>query len=129
MTERQVQVAVAQYMDASPFWRDCWWHTPNERFEAKHAYRLKAEGVKPGVPDILSIKPSGLYVGFAMELKRPKAPPSAISAAQDAWLIRFHDAGWYACIAKGIDEALAELKEYEASAAAEQAHWAGALAP
>ena len=111
-TEAQVQRAIAELLDTSPFFRGHWFHVPNERREKSHAVVLKREGVKPGVPDILVVRPSGRYVGMALELKRPGAPPSAVSVEQRRWLRTFEQCGWCAVVARGVDEALAALQRY-----------------
>ena len=111
-TERQVQVAVADYMDRHSFFRDFWLHVPNERSDKVQAALLKREGVKAGVPDILVIRPARGFVGMALELKRPNAPPSSLSQAQRMWLEQFDRMGWYATVAKGVDAALEKLRWY-----------------
>jgi hypothetical protein len=57
--------------------------------------KLKAEGVKRGVPDLVWPIPRGDYNGLVMELKvgRNKA-----SAEQNEWLEFFESIGWYACV-------------------------------
>ena len=110
--EAKVQRAVCEFMDASPWYRGWWFHVPNERREKMHAVVLKREGVKKGVPDILCIRPSGDYVGLALELKRPGAPPSAVTAEQKAWLRSFRQMGWATAVARGVDEALDVLVGY-----------------
>ena len=112
MLEAAVQKAVSDFMDTSPWYRGWWFHVPNERHERVHAVQLKREGVKRGVPDVLCIRPSGRFQGLAMELKRPKAPPSAVSREQREWLRLFGQCGWYVCVARGVDEALAHLDVY-----------------
>ena len=114
--EAKVQRAVCELMDASPFYRGWWFHVPNERREKMHAVVLKREGVKKGVPDILCIRGSVVdgtaYVGLALELKRPGAPPSAVTAGQKAWLRSFRQMGWATAVARGVDEALDVLQWY-----------------
>ena len=110
--ERAVQQEVARWLDASPLFADYWFHPPNERSERTQAYLLKRAGVKAGVPDVLVIRPAGPYVGLALELKRPGAPPSALRPAQRLWLERFRECGWMAEAACGEEEALAVLGRY-----------------
>jgi hypothetical protein len=60
LREDQIQVAVAQYLDAKlpKDWR--WHHTPNGSHRLKSvAAKLKAQGVKAGVPDICILRPNG----------------------------------------------------------------------
>ncbi len=83
-------------------------HVPNETVKKGRERRdfarynaLVAEGFKPGFPDymVLSPPPCGFVVayripGVAIELKRPKAPPSAFTAAQRAWKMDLEAIGW-----------------------------------
>jgi hypothetical protein len=60
LTEEQIQVQVAQYLDAKlpKDWR--WFHSPNGGHRLKSvAAKLKAQGVKPGVPDVCILRPVG----------------------------------------------------------------------
>ena len=99
-------------MDQSPFYRSFFFHVPNERSNQRQAWALKKAGVKPGVPDLLVIRPSGRYVGLALELKKEKAPPSAVSAFQRGWLRQLEQAGWRAEVACGLQEAIDVLQDY-----------------
>ena len=110
--EAAVQRAVCQYMDASPWYRGFWFHTPNERSLRNEAFVLSGHGVKAGIPDVLVVRPSGRFVGLALELKREKAPPSALSTAQRQWLRTLFACGWYTCVGRGIDEAIEHLTIY-----------------
>lgn len=74
------------------------------------ATRLKAEGVKSGVPDIFLAAPSGEYHGLFLELKRLKG--GEVSEAQEAWLKGLSEKGYGACIAKGWKEAADIIVEY-----------------
>lgn len=65
LTEDQIQVAVAAYLDKAlpKTWR--WYHCPNGGHRLKAvAGKLKAMGVKPGVPDCVILRPDGrpIYV-------------------------------------------------------------------
>lgn len=95
---------VAAYLNAR---RLLWAHVPNgghRNYVA--AAKLKAQGVKPGVPDILIFKATGVVCGVAIELKRRNAPPSAVSLEQHQWLADLVAAGWATHIAFGADEAI-----------------------
>lgn len=111
-TEAQVQRTVVAWMRQSPFYRDHFFHCPNERSSQRQAWALEKAGVRPGVPDLLVVRPSGHFVGLALELKRDKAPPSAVSAAQRRWIRTFEQCHWAAGVARGVDEALEWLEWY-----------------
>lgn len=81
------------------------------------AAKLKAEGVRPGVPDYLL--PVGQYgvhrhgcrhAGLAIELKRTRG--GATSAEQREWLEALEDQGWRVAVCKGHRQAWGVICEY-----------------
>jgi hypothetical protein len=65
--------------------------------DIRTAARLKDEGVRPGVPDLLwPLKAYG-YVGLALELK---VGNNDTSAHQDDWLAWLSAQGWYARVVR-----------------------------
>ncbi len=71
--------------------------------------RLKAEGVKAGVPDIwLPVARCG-YHGLVIELK---APGGRASREQKAWLKALEEQGWLAAVCVGAVEARRLLQQY-----------------
>lgn len=103
-TERQVHLGVARYLDIRGA---VWFHTPNGGSRnVIEAARMKALGVKPGIPDIIVLSPCLC----ALELKRERR--SSTTDSQLAWLAAFEAAGFKTAVAHGIDEALAKLKEW-----------------
>lgn len=72
------------------------------------AKKLKAEGCRPGVPDILIFDPppSG-GIGVAIELKRKKG--GNVSDYQKDWLKSLNLRGWQTKVCKGADDAIAWL--------------------
>lgn len=80
------------------------------------AGRLKAEGVKPGVPDLcLPVARHG-YHGLYIELKRPKEGPGTragkTSDDQDAWIAALTAEGYRAVVCYGWVEASEEIMRY-----------------
>lgn len=69
------QVPEAKFITAVP--------NGGERYAAVAA-RLKAEGVKAGVPDLLWLWPRGRHVGLAVEMKHGKNKPTE---EQARWLL------------------------------------------
>jgi hypothetical protein len=102
------QADVADYLDAHPA-NLLWAHIPNERHGKRAAGILAAQGVKPGVPDIMIWTPpaSNAAVGVAIELKRRKAPPSALQPTQRAWLAALREHRWLAVCCRGAGPACA----------------------
>ena len=112
--ERDEQVQLAKYLDSLKL---LWCHVPNEghggygkRAQVKGA-RLRAEGLKSGVPDILifdrcEVEEDGATIphsGCAIELKRQKG--GRISEAQKRWLVDLKRRGWFTAVCNGFDEA------------------------
>lgn len=72
---------------------------------------LKAEGVKPGVPDIFLPLPMGGYHGLFIELKTQRGQPSP---EQREWLMRLRHRGYAAVLCRGLDEAIDTITSYVA---------------
>lgn len=121
-TEHAEQVAVIQWAELQlNVYPELWLlHAiPNAGAGAQRgqAGKMKAEGVKPGVPDLaLPVRRAGILGGaFAVssglyiEMKRigEKATP-----AQRAWLEALKEQGFETHVAQGADEAIALLRKY-----------------
>lgn len=122
-TEDADQVALAAWLD---FRRVLWCHVPNggHRHVAV-AKKLKASGVKPGVPDCIIFTPpkklrpaaeregfwhpQPFYVGCALELK--KTHGGKLSECQRRWLEDLSETGWLCIIAHGFLDAVAQLTD------------------
>lgn len=80
------------------------------------AGRLKAAGAKSGVPDLcLPVVRYGSgeeHHGLYIEMKRRRAPPSALSASQRWWIDRLSDQGYRVEVCRGADEAISALRFY-----------------
>jgi hypothetical protein len=130
LVEEKHQRAVASYLDMRQprLW---WFHVPNERPDVIQASVLKTLGVKSGVPDImitdrvidkrilleknefldnipwmtseLRLRLATVYVGTAIELKRPKG--NKASDTQRAWLEILGERGWSCHVCKGAARA------------------------
>ena len=88
--EHQIQKAIAQYLDIRGL---CWWAVPNGgRRNISVAKKLKAEGVKSGIPDITLIY-KGKYYGI--EVKKPKTttPKGVLSTNQKVRIAQIVDCG------------------------------------
>lgn len=110
VSEATEQQTLATWLD---FMGLLWCHVPNGGFRTiGTARKLKSEGVKPGVPDVLifSRPPKGNPVrGVAIELKRTRR--GVVSAEQKAWLAALERAGWRCYVAKGAVDAVAWLQD------------------
>ena len=112
-TEYSIQCALAQILDSHSL---LWTATANGgKRDKRTAGAMKKSGVKPGVPDIFIFTPppSGVGVGLAIELKRPKTDSSAqgrVSVVQRVWLENLRAVGWRAEVAYGLEHALSILE-------------------
>jgi hypothetical protein len=78
------------------------------------AAKLKAEGVKPGVPDLMLPVPIGGYTGLAIEMK---SMTGYASREQKDWIEALRSNGWRAEVCRGREAAWKVVLEYvEASA-------------
>lgn len=73
------------------------------------AKKLKAEGVQPGVPDMLLAIPRAPYHGLFIEMKSMKGTASKI---QKAWITALNAQGYKAVICRGFEEGKATIKDY-----------------
>lgn len=87
------------------------YHVPNggKRNRATAA-RLKAEGVKPGVPDICLPVPRGDYHGLYIELKRIQG--GTTSDDQKDWLDVLRRQGYHTAVCKGWNAAAQVILDY-----------------
>ena len=72
--------------------------------------KLKAEGVKKGVPDLCLPVPRGGFHGLYIEMKRQKK--SQISPEQIAWLKALQEQGYRAEMCLGAAAAWEVIQEY-----------------
>jgi len=120
-TEYAEQCKLAEYLDRKGY---CWCHVPNGgNRDAVTGAKLKKQGVKPGVPDVLifevpeeywkdgmNISLGGLRAhGIAIELKRQKG--GRLRDSQKKWLDKLQSQGWLTLVAHGADEAIDWLEK------------------
>lgn len=89
---------------------------PNGGFRTKAgAGKLKAMGVKAGVPDIMLPIKRGMWAGLIIELKKPKLDGRAkgkTSDKQNIWIAHFQSEGYGAAVCHGFLEAREMLIKY-----------------
>lgn len=89
-------------------------HIPNGGSRNKaEAARLKAQGVRAGVPDICLPAARGCYHGLYIELKRRNG--GRVSEAQREWIEYLENAGYCARVCHGWDEARETIEKYLAA--------------
>jgi hypothetical protein len=74
------------------------------------AQQLKAEGVKPGVPDLFLAYPASGYSGLFVEMKRRMG--GKLSPLQQEWRERLTNSGYCVRICLGWEEAKSAIIEY-----------------
>lgn len=90
---------------------DLLYHCPNGGSRnAIEAARLKAQGVKRGVPDLCLPVPRGDYHGLYIELKRQKN--GVLSADQKQWIESLRKQGYRVEVCKGFQSAADVIEEY-----------------
>lgn len=87
------------------------YHIPNEGKRSRRTgARLKAEGLKTGVPDICLPVPRGEHHGLYIELKRRKN--SKTTQDQMDWIEDLNAQGYVAAVCEGCDEAISLITSY-----------------
>ena len=109
MSEHDEQVAVVEYCDLKGI---TVFHIANEgRRSPATAARLKAEGMRPGVPDLCVPVARGRYHSLYIEMK---ADGGKLTDEQSAWLVRLRAEGMCAYCCYGADSAIALIDRYMA---------------
>jgi hypothetical protein len=106
-SEDNFQKAVARYLDAKGV---LWFHCPNGGHRnVAEAAKLKAMGVKAGIPDILILEPRKFCYGFAIELKVGK---NKCTDSQKEMQRHFIAANWHVLVSYSLDEVIFEIDKY-----------------
>lgn len=87
------------------------YHIPNEgKRSGMNGYRLKAQGLRKGVPDICLPVPSGRYTALYIELKRMDG--GRVSEEQRGWISALNRVGCRAVVCHGWEAARVEIEQY-----------------
>ena len=87
------------------------YHVPNEGKRSRTAgARMKAEGLKKGVPDLCLPVARGGCHGLYIELKRVRG--GRVSDDQQRWLDALNEQGYFATVCRGWQQAAAEIQNY-----------------
>ena len=109
LSEEREQFVVVQWMELK---RITFIHVPNEGKRSRLAgAKLKAQGLKPGFPDLLifDIPPKRPgYRGVAIEMKKLDGRATDM---QKEWLKKLRELGWFALVCEGADKAIKALEE------------------
>jgi len=89
------------------------WHPPNGGHRHKAtAVRMKGEGVKAGIPDLILDQARGGWFGLRIEMKATPPKNAPVSESQKEQLARSERRGYCCRVALGWEEARAVLLEY-----------------
>jgi hypothetical protein len=89
------------------------YHVPNGGHRHKLvAVKLKGQGVKAGVPDLVLPMARGGYFGLYLEFKATAPNDAAVSASQQAWIRRLNDQGYLAIVCRGHFDAMEQIRAY-----------------
>jgi len=78
---------------------------------SKQAMILKAEGLKPGVPDLCLPVPAGRFSGLFIELKSLKKG-AKVSPEQQEWIFKLRDFGYMTMVCFGFESAKNAIINY-----------------
>ncbi|EPN6724764.1 VRR-NUC domain-containing protein [Pseudomonas putida] len=88
------------------------YHVPNGGHRLKEvAAKLKAQGVKAGIPDLVLTMARGGYFGLYIEFKAT-VDPAPVSSSQQACIRRLNDQGYLAVVCQGHFDAMECLRAY-----------------
>lgn len=117
-TEHSEQCAVIAWADLQPYDNEhkigaFLFAIPNGGQRNKiTAARLKAEGVRAGVPDLFLAIPRAPYSGLFIEMKRTKKSLSKVSKEQRDKQALFSQIGYDVATCYGAEEAIKTIKAY-----------------
>lgn len=108
MSEALEQRAVVEYCELKKI---PVFHIPNGGYRNKaEAAHLKAQGVRPGVPDLCVPVARYGYHGLYIEMKAKKN--GRVSAYQQRWLALLRENGYCAYVCNGAGAAIRLLDQY-----------------
>lgn len=89
-------------------------HIPNggSRKNAFEGYRLKRQGVRAGVSDLLLPVARGGFFGLWIEFKAAPPNDAAVAPSQKEWIELMADQGYCAEVCLGVEDAMSFLIRY-----------------
>lgn len=113
-TESEEQQAVMEWAEAaSGKWPELrlLYHVPNEGLRSMATGgRMRAEGLKSGVPDLCLPSAHGQYHGLYIEMKRTQG--SKTTPEQKEWLAALEAEGYQTALCRGADAAIEIITDY-----------------
>jgi len=104
---------MAELWARMPVVADLIYHVPNGGHRVKAvAAKLKAQGVKAGIPDLKLPMARGGYFGLYIEFKATPPYDAAISASQHERIRKLNDQGYLAVVCRGHFDAMEQIRAY-----------------
>jgi hypothetical protein len=89
------------------------YHVPNGGQRHKLvAIKLKEQGVKAGVPDLVLPMARGGYFGLYLEFKATPPNAAQVSESQHAWIRKLSEQGYLAIVCRGHFDAMEQIRAY-----------------
>lgn len=89
------------------------YHVPNGGHRHKAvAMKLKEQGVKAGIPDLVLPMARGGYFGLYIEFKATPPHDAAVSPSQDSYIQALTEQGYLAIVCRGHFDAMEQLRAY-----------------
>ena len=96
-----------------PLVADLIYHVPNGGHRLKAvAAKLKAQGVKAGIPDLVLPMARGGYFGLYIEFKATPPYDAAVSAEQHERIRKLTEQGYLAVVCRGQFDAMEQIRAY-----------------
>lgn len=108
---------IKRFRELYPSVADLLIHIPNggSRKNAFEGWRLKEQGVRAGVSDLLLTVARGGYFGLWIEFKAEPPNDAVVSESQKEWIAMMREQGYRAQVCLGAAAALKVIAEYLAS--------------
>lgn len=89
------------------------YHVPNGGHRVKAvAGKLKAQGVKAGIPDLVLTMARGGYFGLYIEFKATPPNDAAISPSQHERIRKLNEQGYLAVVCRGHFDTIEQIRAY-----------------
>ena len=89
------------------------YHVPNGGLRVKAvAGKLKAQGVKAGIPDLVLTMARGGFFGLYIEFKATPPNDAAISPSQHECIRKLNEQGYLAVVCRGHFDAMEQIRAY-----------------
>ncbi|NWB92312.1 VRR-NUC domain-containing protein [Pseudomonas agarici] len=96
-----------------PLVADLIFHVPNGGHRVKAvAAKLKAQGVKAGIPDLVLPMARGGYFGLYIEFKATPPNAAPVSAEQHERIRKLSEQGYLAVVCRGHFDAMEQIRAY-----------------